>query len=72
MLKGTNPRLEKRSNLLGKFMELGMSLDTMLEMTRPMHGKTDEEKEQIAADLLEELENRQDSANGSSKKTEMY
>lgn len=71
MLKGLNPKRKNRSLLLKKCTELGMSNAMILNLVEPMEGKTDEEKEQIAADLLEELENRQDNESGSSKKTEM-
>lgn len=44
-----------RGRLLEMCREMNMSLDTIAKTVRPMRGKTPEEKEQIAAQIIQEL-----------------
>ena len=44
-----------RGRLLELCMEMGMSSGTTLKTVRPMDGKTPEEKEQIAEQIIQEL-----------------
>ena len=53
MMKKENPRSKKRCELLSKCSEMGLSSHTEAEMTECMDGKTDEEKEKLAEQLLE-------------------
>ena len=53
MLKKENPRSKMRCKLLGKCSEMGLSSHTEAEMTVCMDGKTEEEKEKLAEQLLE-------------------
>ena len=46
---------EKRNQLLKMCMEKGMSLDTISEIVRPMREKTDEEKENLAEQILNRI-----------------
>ena len=48
------PTTSKRNELLKMFMEKGMLSDTVLPIVALMEGKTEEEKEQIAARVIEE------------------
>lgn len=56
MKKEMDPSLKNRNALLRKCLELGMSTSSIHELVHPMHDKTDEEKEQMAAELLAQLE----------------
>lgn len=47
-------KYEKRNRLLKLCMEKGMSNSMISELVEPMKGKTDEEKEVIAAQILKE------------------
>lgn len=53
MLKKENPRSRMRIELLSKCTEMGLSSHTEAEITECMDGKTDEEKENLAVQLLE-------------------
>ena len=52
MREGYDPKSEKRSILLKLLTEKGYSTDTKLKIIEPMRGKTDEEKERMAAHLI--------------------
>ena len=52
MLKKENPRSRMRCELLSKCSEMGLSSHTEAEMTVCMDGKTEEEKERLAEQLL--------------------
>jgi len=54
MHKNYSPDFVMRGRLSEIFMEQGMSLDMISEIVAPMAGKTPEEKEAIAAKILEE------------------
>lgn len=45
-----------RNKLLQKCMEMGMPNSSILEIVHPMKGKSQEEKEQIAAEILKKFE----------------
>ena len=47
-----------RNALLRMCMEKGMSPSTVLQLTEPMAGKSNAEKEQIAAEILKKLEHQ--------------
>ena len=47
---------KNRSRLLRKLLDLGLPVPTMREIIAPMVGKTEEEKEIIAANLIEEID----------------
>lgn len=51
----TRPDTSKRDALLKELLNRGMSADMMLKITEPLEDKTQEEKEQIAAEILEKL-----------------
>ena len=51
MKKGVRPGTEKRLSFSIACTEMGLSMSTMLEITKEMIGKTDEEKEAIAEAL---------------------
>ena len=53
MLKKENPRSIKRHKFLQKSMEMDLSSHTEMELVECMDGKTDEEKENLAVQLLE-------------------
>jgi hypothetical protein len=53
MMKKENPRSRMRCKLLDKCSEIGLSSHTVAEMTVCMDGKTEEEKEILAEQLLE-------------------
>lgn len=54
MLKeGCEPGTERRGVLLRTLMDRNVSLNTIETMTRPMRGKSPEEKERMAAEILE-------------------
>ena len=53
MLKKENPRSKMRHKLLGKCTEMGVSSHTIALMTECMDGKMEEEKENLAEQLLE-------------------
>ncbi len=56
MRKGYNPKTINRTKLLETFLDQNVSLDTQLEISRTMVGKSEEEKEMIAASLLKKYE----------------
>ena len=56
MKKGIRPGTDKRNALMRFLMNYGLSNGQMLEIVLPMRGKPDEEKEQIAAQILEKLQ----------------
>ena len=58
MKKGIRPGTEKRCELLTLCMELGMSSSMILPLVEPMEGKTDEEKEQMAEQIILELQSK--------------
>ena len=49
-----SPDFKMRGKLLKLCMDRGMSLSTISKIVQPMKGKTDEEKEVIAAQILKE------------------
>lgn len=53
MMKNEEPRSRLRCELLSKCSEMGLSAHTEAEMTECMYGKTDEEKESLAEQLME-------------------
>ena len=53
MLKKENPRSRMRHELLSKCTELDISSRIIADITECMLGKTDEEKEKLAKQLLE-------------------
>ena len=59
MKQGTRPGTEMRCELLKICMEMGMSASSISKITKPMRGKTDEEKEHIAQKLITELKSKQ-------------
>lgn len=52
MRKGIDPERKQRYNLLKICMEKHISPNTVAEITTPMVGKPEEEKERIAAELI--------------------
>lgn len=50
-----SPQMRMRWQLRKTISERGLSLNTERKITQPMRGKTEEEKEQIASKLLEEV-----------------
>ena len=52
MQEGFDPKNEKRSILLRLLLEKGFSAKQALKIIEPMRGKTDEEKERMAAHLI--------------------
>ena len=56
MRQGILAERTNRQRLLGICMERGLLQSTMLEIISSMHGKTDEEKERIAAELIPRVE----------------
>ena len=55
MQKETKNPSEKRNLLLMACMEKGMSNDMILDLVAPMRGKTDEEKEILAEQILNRI-----------------
>ena len=53
MLKKENPRSRMRCEFLSKCTQMGLSSHTEAELTVCMSGKTDEEKEKLAVQLIE-------------------
>ena len=49
---------KNRSRLLRKCLDLGLQASTILELVQPMEGKTEEEKESIAANIIEEIDRK--------------
>ena len=47
---------KNRDKLLMKLTEMGMPNSSILEIVHPMKGKSHEEKEQIAAEILKKFE----------------
>ena len=56
MKKGLQPNTENRHKLLRLCKEKNMSAATVRQLVEPMRGKTDEEKEHIAKQLLQSIE----------------
>ena len=52
MLKGASPIRKMRVELLGKCSERDLSSHTVAKLTECMDGKTEEEKEKLAEQLL--------------------
>ena len=48
--------MSKRGEFLLKAMELGWSADTILEYVDQFEGKTEQEKDELAAQFLEKME----------------
>ena len=55
MREGMNPKSRKRAELLKTCLEKGMSNDMILNLVAPMRGKTDEEKEILAEQILNRI-----------------
>ena len=53
MLKKENPRSKMRCAMSKVFLEKGVSSHTQVQMVKCMDGKTEEEKEKLAEQLLE-------------------
>ncbi len=51
-MKKENPASRKRHELLQTSMAMGLSCHTEMELSECMRGKTDEEKERLAEQLL--------------------
>ena len=62
MRKGIQPGTEKRCEMLRIYMEKGLPLSMIGQYTKQMRGKTDEEKERIAEQVILELESKSSSA----------
>ena len=60
MQKGYSQDFKNRDALLKLCMESGMSYGEILKIVEPMHGKTPEEKEIIAEQILREKFNIKD------------
>ena len=56
MVNMTRPDTKNRDKLLRALIDRGISNSTIAEIVKPMRGKTQEEKEQIAMKLLKEYE----------------
>ena len=56
MRRGKLVERKSRQHLLSVCMERGLLQSTMLEITKDMIGKTDEEKERIAEELIPRVE----------------
>ena len=56
MKKGIRPGTEMRHKLLGLFLEKSTPERIMVEILRPMRGKSEEEKERIAAGIIRTIE----------------
>ena len=59
MKQGIPENSMQRMKLLETCMEMGMSASSISKITKPMRGKTDEEKEHIAQKLITELKSKQ-------------
>lgn len=57
MLEGIRPGTENRCEMLRLFLEMGMSQSIIGELTSPMRGKSEEEKEKIAEEIIQKLTN---------------
>lgn len=57
MLEGIRPGTEKRCEMLRMFLEMGISQSIIGELTSPMRGKSEEEKEKIAEEVIQKLTN---------------
>ena len=57
MREGIRPGTEKRCEMLRIYMEKGLPLSMIGQYTQRMRGKTDEEKERIAEQVILELQN---------------
>lgn len=55
--KGMRPGTEKRCALLHWLSEMNIASSTMAKILAPMENKTDPEKEQIAEEILNKLQN---------------
>lgn len=55
MKKGLQPNTKDRYKLSKYCREKGMSASTFRQLIEPMRGKTDEEKEKIAENLLQSV-----------------
>lgn len=55
MKKGIKPGTEQRCEMLRIFLEKRMSADLIGEYTKRMRGKSEEEKETIAAEIITEI-----------------
>jgi hypothetical protein len=55
MKKGIRPGTEKRCELSVLSMEKGYSASELLKLIKPMEGKSEEEKEAIAGELIEKM-----------------
>lgn len=60
MKEGYDPKSINRSILLRLLRDRRVSLDEKLKIVEPMRGKSDEEKERIAANLILDLLSRDD------------
>ena len=58
---------EKRAQLLRLSLDIGLSAAELNQLVTPMEGKTEEEKEAIAAELFEKLNAKCSSVKHSSK-----
>ena len=61
MRKEYSQGFKMRGILSEIFMERNMPLDMIAKIVRPMRGKTQEEKEQIAEQIIQELTNNTNS-----------
>ena len=57
MLEGIRPGTENRCEMLRLYLETGMSQSVFRELILPMEGKTEEEKEKIAEEIIRKLTN---------------
>lgn len=57
MLEGIRPGTEKRCEMLRLYLEKGISQSTFRELILPMEGKSEEEKEKIAEEIIQKLTN---------------
>ena len=55
MKKGIRPGTENRDKLLNLCMDRHMSLDTIVEITKPMNGKSEAEKERLAVQIIMDI-----------------
>ena len=59
MKKGVRPGTENRTALLQWLLDRKTSLDDMSTIIHPLAGKSDEEKELIAAQILKDLKSKE-------------
>ena len=57
MIEGIRPGTEMRCEMLRIFLEMKMSPSMIGEYVSPMEGKSEEEKEKIAEEIIQKLTN---------------